>query len=54
MELTKTQRQMLDGEMGEGTAKAMGILVAVGKIYKAEKMVPVGSVQVAGVSYKTI
>jgi len=54
MELTKAEQGMLDGEMGEGTAKAMEILVAVGKIYRAAKMVPVGSVQVAGVSYKTI
>lgn len=45
---------MLDGEMGKAAAKAMEILVAVGKIYSAGRMVPVGSVQIAGVSYKTI
>jgi len=54
MQLTKNEQAVLDGERGEGAAKAMEILVAVGKIYGAEKMVPVGSVQVAGVSYKTI
>ncbi|MFA6035376.1 MAG: aconitase X catalytic domain-containing protein [Candidatus Micrarchaeia archaeon] len=54
MELAKEEQAMLDGEKGEGAAKAMEILVAVGKIYNAAKMVPVGSVQVAGVSYKTI
>ena len=49
MELTKREQSILDGEKGEGAAKAMQILAAVGKIYGAENMVPVGSVQVAGV-----
>lgn len=45
---------MLDGELGEAKQTAMGILAALGKIYDAEKMIPVKSAQVAGVSYKTI
>lgn len=45
---------MYDGEFGEAPAQAMQILTALGKIYKAENMIPVSSVQVAGVSYKTV
>ncbi len=54
MELTKEEQKMFDGEYGEGTQISMEILVALGKIYNAENMIPVTSVQVAGVSYKTI
>lgn len=54
MELTNEQQKMFDGEYGEGTQIAMEILVALGKIYDAKNMIPISSVQVAGVSYKTI
>ena len=54
MELTVTERQMLQGEYGPATAKAMQILVALGTIYQAEKMIPVSSVQVSGVSYDNL
>ena len=54
MELTFTERQMLQGEFGPATAKAMQILVALGTIYQAEKMIPVSSVQVSGVSYDNL
>lgn len=45
---------MYNGEYGEGKAEAMEILVSLGKIYEAEKMIPISSAQVSGVSYKTI
>jgi len=54
MELTKEEEQMFVGERGEGIQKAMEIIVALGKIYNAEKLVQVKSVQVAGVSYKNL
>jgi len=54
MKLTPTQQKMLDGESGEAVRQSMEILVALGKIYGANDMVPVSSAQVAGVSYKTI
>src|SRR5271157_3066574 len=54
MFLTKEEEQMLSGERGEGVRKAMEIVVALGKIYDAEKLVEVGSVQVSGVSYKNL
>jgi predicted aconitase len=45
---------MLAGEQGVATQKAMQILVALGKIYDAERLVRVSSVQVSGVSYKNL
>ena len=45
---------MLAGEQGHATRKAMQILVALGKIYDADRMVRVSSVQVSGVSYKNL
>jgi predicted aconitase len=54
MELTLSERQMLNGEFGPATRKAMEILVALGTIYGAEKMIPVSSVQVSGVSYDNL
>ena len=54
MELTKKEQAMFDGESGEAARQSMEILVALGKIYGAARMVPVTSSQIAGVSYKTI
>jgi predicted aconitase len=45
---------MLDGERGDGVRRAMEIVVALGTIYGAERLVPVSSVQVSGVSYKNL
>ena len=45
---------MLDGEEGYTVKKSMEILVALGNIYGAEKLVKIGSVQVAGVSYHNL
>lgn len=45
---------MLAGDHGWATRKAMEILVALGKIYGATRMVAVTSVQVAGVSYDNL
>jgi predicted aconitase len=54
MYLTNEEEKMLSGEEGHATQKAMQILVALGKIYDAERMVRVSSVQVSGVSYKNL
>ena len=45
---------MLDGDLGPGVRKAMEIIVALGRIYDAQRLVPVNSVQVAGVSYRNL
>lgn len=54
MYLTKEEEQMLNGEAGEIKERLFRLLVRLGDIYGADKMIPVGSVQVAGVSYKSI
>jgi predicted aconitase len=54
MRLTVDEERMLAGEEGHATQKAMQILVALGKIYDAERLVKVSSVQVSGVSYKNL
>ncbi|HXW94814.1 MAG TPA: aconitase X catalytic domain-containing protein [Nitrososphaerales archaeon] len=54
MHLTREEEAMLAGEQGNATRKAMQILVALGKIYDAERLVKVSSVQVSGVSYKNL
>jgi phosphomecalonate degydratase large subunit len=54
MKLTDTQQAMLDGTHGKATQKAMQILDALGTIYEAEEMLPVTSVQIAGVSYANL
>jgi hypothetical protein len=54
MYLTKEQERMLAGERGEVLERMFRLLVRLGDIYGADRMIPVGSVQVAGVSYKSI
>ena len=54
MHLSKEEEAMLAGEQGRATQKAMQILVALGKIYDAERLIRVSSVQVSGVSYKNL
>jgi predicted aconitase len=54
MKLTETEQEMLGGRHGKATQKAMQILVALGTIYGAERMLPVSSVQIAGVSYDNL
>jgi len=54
MYLTKDEEKYLDGEKGEVVERMFRLLVNLGDIYNADKMIPIGSVQVAGVSYKSI
>lgn len=54
MYLTNKEEAMCNGEYGETIRKSMDILVALGDIYGAEKLVDITSAQVSGVSYKTI
>jgi len=54
MHLTKEEEKILDGEQGEVPARMLRLLSRLGDIYGADGMIPVGSVQVAGVSYKSI
>ena len=54
MYLTKEEEKILQGEQGEVVERMFRLIVQLGDIYGADKMIPVGSVQVAGVSYKSI
>lgn len=54
MQLNREEREMLAGRHGRAARKAMEILAALGEIYGAERMIPVSSVQIAGVSYDNL
>jgi predicted aconitase len=54
MQLTEEQQSMLVGKHGRATRKALEILLALGTIYGADCMVPVTSVQIAGVSFDNL
>ena len=54
MYLSREEEAIYQGERGETMRRMMEILVALGDIYGAERLVPVRSVQIAGVSYKNI
>src|SRR5271157_6291673 len=54
MYLTQEEEQILNGEAGNTLRQAIEILVTLGDIYGAERLIPIKSAQIAGVSYKTI
>lgn len=54
MQLTVEERAMLAGAEGSAVQKAMQIVTALGEIYGAEGLVPIGSAQIAGVSFKNL
>jgi len=54
MQITKEEEAILNGKKGNAAAKSMKILVALGEIYGAKRLIPVSSVQVAGVSYDNL
>jgi predicted aconitase len=41
LHLTNEDERMLDGKLGEGTQKAMELLVAIGEAFEAQQMIPV-------------
>ncbi|OLS23240.1 MAG: 3-isopropylmalate dehydratase large subunit [Candidatus Heimdallarchaeota archaeon LC_3] len=54
MKLTTEEQEMLDGKHGRAVKKSMEILETLGNIFDAERMIPITSVQVAGVSYANL
>lgn len=54
MHLTSEEKEMLEGKQGKAVKKSMEIIVALGEIFGAEKLIPVTSVQIAGVSYSNL
>jgi predicted aconitase len=54
MYLSREEEGIYQGDRGETLRRMMEILVALGEIFGAERLVPVRSAQIAGVSYKNI
>jgi predicted aconitase len=54
MHLSRDEERTLAGEEGHGRQKAMELLVALGDIYGAKRLIPIASAQVSGASFKTI
>ncbi|MHA2063851.1 MAG: aconitase X [Candidatus Thorarchaeota archaeon] len=54
LKLTAEEKEMLEGKHGKATRKAMEIITTLGDIYGAERLIPVASVQIAGVSYHNL
>ena len=54
MDLTEEEQSMLAGGQGKAVQTAMQILTALGRMYGAARMIPVHSVQIAGVSYDNL
>ncbi|MGQ4912065.1 MAG: aconitase X catalytic domain-containing protein [Candidatus Thorarchaeota archaeon] len=52
--LNNEEKEMLEGKHGKATRKAMEIITTLGEIYGAERLIPVSSVQIAGVSYHNL
>ena len=54
MQLDRDDERILAGEQGETKQKMLELIVALGKVFGAERLVPIRSAQVSGASYKTI
>ncbi|MFQ6061821.1 MAG: aconitase X [Methanosarcinales archaeon] len=54
MELAPEEEHMLEGKEGKAAKKSMEILIALGKIFGAKRLINIKSVQVAGVSYHNL
>jgi predicted aconitase len=51
--LTVEEEGIIEGKYGEGPQIAMSLLVDVGEFFEAEKLIPVSSTHISGVSYLT-
>lgn len=54
LKLTPEEKDMLEGKYGRATKKSMDLIVNLGEIYGAERLIPISSVQIAGVSYHNL
>jgi predicted aconitase len=54
MHLDPDEERILAGEQGETRQKMLELLIALGKVFGAERLVGIRSAQVSGASYKTI
>jgi predicted aconitase len=54
MHLTREEERIYDGEFGWANEICMKILVRLGELFNARRLIPVDSAHVSGVSYKTL
>lgn len=54
MYLTREEERIYDGECGWANQVCMKILVRLGELFNAAKLIPVESAHVSGISYKTL
>jgi predicted aconitase len=54
LHLTKEEERIYNGESGWANQKCMKILVRLGELFNAEKLISIYSAHVSGVSYKTL
>jgi hypothetical protein len=54
LHLTKEEERIYDGEFGWANQICMKILVRLGELFNATKLIPISSAHVSGVSYKTL
>lgn len=54
MHLTREEECIYDGERGWANQTCIRILVRLGELFGAEKLIPIDSAHVSGVSYKTL
>ncbi|MCD6264310.1 DUF521 domain-containing protein, partial [Candidatus Bathyarchaeota archaeon] len=54
MYLTRYEERLLEGEEGEAVERAMRLLVTLGEVFGAERLVEVRSAHISGVSYRNL
>ena len=54
MYLTREEEALYDGELGWANQTCMRILVRLGDLFGAQRLIPIGSAHVSGVSFKTL
>jgi predicted aconitase len=54
MYLTKEEERIYDGELGWANQICMKILAHLGELFGADKLIPIDSAHISGVSYKTL
>ncbi len=54
MQLTREEERIFEGEMGEGPMIAIRLLNSLGELGGAEKLIPIKSAHISGVSFKNV
>ncbi len=54
MQLTKEEEKIFEGEMGDAPKLAIRLLYSLGELGEAERLIPIKSAHISGVSYKNV